>query len=307
MQSAAVLPALGIGDALLMMIASHQLQQKGCAVTTFHDSLPELSPWFPGHIFQRRLSEGDLIASLASYDLILAENDNSPLIRQLIAHHRPRLCIFYPTYLATKHAPLSSLDKVFNGNVPMTENIARAIAELIGTALPSKENGLTPPPLLVHRSKKEQILIHPTSRVPAKNWKAAGYLKLARALCSRGFKPLFCIGPQERDAWNFVTGEGFSLAESSTLCDLASLVYESGFVIGNDSLICHLASNLNIPTLIIANDEKRMRLWRPGWLKGQLVLPPAYLPNWKFLRLKENHWQHFISKGKVLRSLDKLL
>jgi heptosyltransferase III len=306
MLSAAVLPALGIGDALLMMIASHQLQNKGYAVTTFHHCLPELSAWFPGHTLQKRPPEKEFLASLAPYDLILVENDNSPRIQELIAICRSRLCIFYPTYSATKHAPLASLDKVFNSNVPMAENIACAVAELIGTSV-SKENGLTAPPTLLHRSNKNRVLIHPTSRVPSKNWKASSYLKLANALQSSGLEPLLCTSPQEKTLWDFATSKGCALADTPTLSDLASLVYESGYVIGNDSLIGHLASNLGIPTLIIASDEKRMRLWRPDWLKGELILPPRYLPNWKFLRLKEKHWQHFISLKRVLYAFNNVL
>ncbi len=302
MRTAAVLPALGIGDALLMMIASHQLQMEGYRVTTFHNSLPELTPWFPGHDLQPLPQE----ENLASYDLILAENDNSQKIKRLIDVHRPRLSIFYPTYLSSKHAPLSPLDKVFDSDLPMAENIACAVAELLSLSCPSKENGLTPPSSLIHRSNESQVLIHPTSRVPAKNWKPKGFLDVALKLCEKGLNPLFCVGPKERSEWSIVEKEGFSLADVPSLSHLAALVYESRYVIGNDSLIGHLASNLGIPTLIIANDEKRMRLWRPGWLKGQLVLPPPYLPNWKFLRIRENRWQSFISVNKVLRSFNKL-
>lgn len=307
MRTAAIIPTLGIGDAMLMMIASHQLKMEGYRVTTFHDGLPELSPWFPGHDLRIFPSLETEIETLNPYDLILVENDNSHNIRRLLEAFRPRLSIFYPTYSATKHAPLSTQDYVFNKDCPMADNIAQSIATLLNLSTPSKDNGLTPPPTLIHRSKKEQIIIHPTSRVLAKNWKAKGFLKVAQQLKTKGFYPLFCVGQTERDDWKSIEEEGFSLAHTPTLAALAEVVYESGFVIGNDSLIGHLASNLGIPTLIIANDEKRMRLWRPGWQKGQLVLPPPYLPNWKFLRLREQNWKHFITVSKVLKGFDNLL
>ncbi len=307
MQTAAVLPALGIGDALLMMIASHQLKQEGYRVTTFHDNLPELSSWFPGHDLNSFPSLETLIETLASFDLILLENDNSPKIKRLLEAFRPRLSIFFPTYSVTKHAPLSMQDFVFDSDLPMADNIAESIAAFLDLPVPSKENGLSPPPALTHRLRKERVIIHPTSRVPAKNWKAEGFLDVAVNLKLKGFQPVFCVGPNEWKAWKNIEEEGFVLIDFPTLSDLAAAVYESGFVIGNDSLIGHLASNLGIPTLIIANDEKRMRLWRPGWHKGHLVLPPSYLPNWKFLRLREQKWQHFITSNKVLRSFDNLL
>lgn len=299
MLTAAVIPAIGIGDALLMMIASHQFKMHGYEVTTFHDNLPELKSWLPGHALQTPPSDKELIASFASYDLILIENDNSPKIKHLIDNYRSRLCIFYPTYKATKHGRLSSLDKVFDPDLSMAENISIATAALLHVT-PSKENGLIAPHTLIHRSNKNQVLIHPTSRVSAKNWKAEGFVKVAKKLSSRGLKPLFCVAPTERSAWDRL---GLPLAETDSLSHLAALIYESGFVIGNDSLPGHLASNLNIPTVIIADNEKRMRLWRPDWLRGELVLPPSYLPNWKLL---QTHWQSLISPRKVFASFNKI-
>lgn len=299
MLTAAVIPALGIGDALLMLIASHQLQLKNYQVITFHNHLPELGTWLPSHKLQTLPSDEELISSLTTYDLILVENDNSPRIKLLIDHYRPRLSIFYPTYKPTKHAPLSPLDRVFDPKLSMAENTSVAIATLLKST-PSKENGLTPPNTLIHRLKKNQVLIHPTSRVPTKNWRAEGFIKVAETLSSMGLTPLFCLAPNERGAWNHL---GLPLADIPSLSHLAALIYESGFVIGNDSLPGHLASNLNIPTLIIADNENRMRLWRPDWLRGELVLPPPYLPNWKLLR---RHWHSLITTHKVLTSFNKL-
>lgn len=293
--SVAVLPAAGIGDALLMMIASHQLRSHGCRVTTFHNALPELSTWFPGHDL-KKLPE-NLIAALESYDLILVENDNSPKIKQLIANYRWRLSIFYPTYRADKHGPLAPLDHVFNPRLPMAINIASAISTLL-SAEQSQNNGLTPLASLVKRRHLKRVLIHPSSSSTQKNWKAKGFLAVANRLRAQGFTPLFCVGPQEKDAWKWIEKTGHILADAPTLSDLAALVFESGFVIGNDSLIGHLASNLEIPNLVIADEEKRMRLWRPGWLQGELVLP--------WLHLRKIPWQHFISAGKVMRAFAKL-
>lgn len=304
----AVLPALGIGDALLMMIASHQFKLKGYDVTTFHNALPELSSWFPAHNLAPLPILEELLEALTSFHLILVQNDNSSKITRFIQTFRSRLSIFYPTYCATKHPPLFPQDRVFDRNRPMAENIACAVASLLALAIPSKVNGLTPPHQgLIHRVKKERVVLHPMSRESVKNWKQTGFMTLARHLKNRDFHPVFCVGPQERNDWKFVEAQGFDLPEFDTLSQLASFIYESGYVIGNDSSIGHLASNLQIPTIIIANDEKRMRLWRPGWLLGQLVLPPPFLPNWKFLRLREKQWQHFVSPSQVLRSFNQLV
>lgn len=299
MKTAAILPALGIGDGILMMIASHQLMLRGYQVITYHNQLGELSSWFQGHAIEKIPASFE--TALSEVDLIIVENDNSEKMHAL--RKNERACIFYPTYSETKHGPLRPNDKVFNPDLPMAENCARAIASLLSFSPPSKDNGIAPPEPLTHRRYSNQVLIHPTSRDTAKNWHPRHFLSLARALRKRDFSPVFCVGPQEREEWTSVEREGFTLARIPHLEDLAELIYESAYVIGNDSLIGHLASNLEVPTLIIANDEKRMRLWRPGWLAGSLALPPSWLPNFKFCRTR---WKDFITPRKVQRQFRSL-
>ena len=290
MKTAAVIPAFGIGDALLMMIASHQLKLQGYKVTTFHHALPELASWFPDHEMESSY------LNLDSFDLIIVENDNSPKIKHLIDTYRSHLSIFYPTYSTQKHAPLHLLDRIFDESRPMADNIAEAMASFFSLPVPSKYNGLTFP---TTPPNSKQILIHPTSRVPFKNWKAKGFIKVARKLKKLDFNPVFCVSPQEQSEWQFITNEGFTLVCPPNLSHLATLVHESAAVIGNDSLVGHLASNLDVPTLIIADDEQRMRLWRPGWRQGTLVLPPRHLPDWKLLK---SNWQHFVTPNQVLKT-----
>ncbi len=310
MKTAAVLPALGIGDALLMMIASHRLAQSGYCVTTFHDNLHELSPWFPNQSFSKKPAEENLISDLKDFDLIIAENDNSPRIKQLLAaygqHNLRSLSIFYPTYSLSKHGDANHLDQIFNPDRPMAENIGIAIGSLLNSTDTCKENGITPPSHLKHRSHPCRIIIHPTSREPWKNWTRPQFLKLAKKLKRRGYDPQFCVSPHEREDWKCVIAIGCGLPEFPSLADLAAFIYESGFHIGNDSLLGHLASNLNIPTLIIANDEKRMRLWRPGWHPGKILLPPQWLPNPRFLRWKKERWQLLVPVRSALKAFDQL-
>ena len=45
MKKAAVLPAQGIGDGLLMLVASYNLQEAGYEVTTYQPLLKQLTPW----------------------------------------------------------------------------------------------------------------------------------------------------------------------------------------------------------------------------------------------------------------------
>lgn len=308
---AAVLPAKGIGDALLMMIASHQLKQAGYEVVTYHKNLLELEGWFTGGKFSKQDPLQDFFSK--EFDpatLVIFENDNGARYKILKTKREEgkltSLSIFYPTYKASKHGPLADLDQVFDPTKTMAENIGLAIAKLIGKKSSSKENGLTPPVCLRHRHFKNRVLIHPTSSTPKKNWTLFKYIQLAKSLQEEGWEPVFVLNPQERDELSYLEQEGVLLPLFKDLAALASFVFESGSMIGNDSLVGHLASNLNIPTLIIADNKERMELWRPGWLEGKLITAPSYLPNWRGFRIKERHWQKFVSCRRVLKAFRSL-
>ncbi len=292
-KTAAIFPAKGIGDALLMMVASHRLLQEGYRVTTHHSSLEELKTWFPGHLFSSDpLPHGNT-------DLIIVQNDNSPKIPTLKRAFQEKLSIFYPTYQRGKHLPLSLLDQVFDFSKPMAENIAFGIARLLRSHQVSKNNGLSPPEDLIYQKHKNQVIIHPTSSAEAKNWKKKSYIRLGLKLKKRGFTPIFALSPKEREEWIECEKYAIEMPLFETLADIAKAIYESGLLIGNDSLLGHLASNLHIPTLIIADNHERMKLWRPGWLMGEVVTPPAWIPK----HFRQKHWKTLITVNKVLAKL----
>ena len=298
MKRAAVIPSKGIGDALLMMIASHQLLLQGYEVTTFHGALRELAAWFPGH----RFADRPPLQELSAFDFALIENDNSP---EVLSLKNPKASIFYPTYKEGKHPPLSPIDQVFDADLSMADNIAEAMRVLLNLEKPSKENGLTPPKGLVHRLYLHRIVIHAGSSEAQKNWPLEKFLEVSRGLKRRGFYPVFAIEEREKEKWTALQKE--ELVFLKNLEELATLIYESGAFIGNDSLLGHLASNLNIPTLTISDDQKRMQLWRPGWLQGAVVTPQRWVPNFKPLRLRKKKWQAFVSSRRVLSVFKDIL
>ncbi len=276
-----------------MMIASEALHQAGYRVTTVHPALIELQDWLPHHTFFREVPP-----SLEGWDLVIVENDNSPKLEQLKKLRSPNLSIFYPTYSPAKHAPLSPLDQCFDAALPFAENMALAMQRLLQKEILSKDNGLKIPSGLVQHRFKERILLHPMSSQAQKNWHRSKYLALARKLQKQGLSPVFIVSPKEHCAWQEVEQEGFLVPTFPSLLALAEFTYESKALIGNDSLMGHLASNLGLPTLIIADDPRRMQLWRPAWTPGQLITPPAWTPK----PLRKNHWQHFISTQRVLKT-----
>lgn len=306
----AVIPAKGIGDGLIMMVASHMLMCQGFKVTTFSTPLKQLDKWFENHNFADRPSVENIEETFKDFDLIILQNDNTEFARKLIELYKEgkirALSTFYPTYEEHKHSHLMSLDRVFHEEKPMVDNTARAISSILGLNHISKNNGLRNPDSLNHRRYKHKVIIHPTSSCLERNWSAEKYIKLATLLQKEGYDPIFTVSPEERDEWIKNVNDRFDVPYLPTLHELANLIYESGFLIGNESGLGHLASNMQLPTLIIANHKKRIKQWRPGWYKGDVLTPSGLIPNLKGMRLRENQWRSFISPSKVFRCFKNL-
>lgn len=298
---AAVICSKGMGDGLMMMTASHRLRLEGYEVTTFQDILGELADWFPGHHFAKRST----ITSLDGFDLILLQNDNTPFSFDLIDRYRDKIFVFYASYEEKKHHPLTSDDVIFNRSEPMAKNIAEGIAQVLNKDHPIYENGLTALKGLSYRKNRKRVVIHPTSTTPKRTWSAEKFIAVAQMLEEKGWQPVFSVSPNERKEWEKRLEGQFPLPFFSDLSELASYLYESHFLIGNESGTGHLASNLGIPTLIVASCPKQMALWRPGFLLGDVITPPPYVPNFKFLRLREKKWQRYISARRILKVFEK--
>ena len=310
MKKAAVLPAQGIGDSLLMLIASYNLQEAGYQVTTFQPILEQLQDWLKNKEFQPLPHINDLEASLREQDLIILQNDNSAQSKHLIELKRQgklkQLHVFYPTYQELKHGPLDTSDYVFEEHLCMVENIAIATAKLLHLAGVSRNNGLTPLEHLTHKKHASRIILHPTSSQISKNWSADKFIHLAQKLQKQKFEVIFAVSPAEHAEWTQLLGGNWSLPLLPLLSDLAALIYESGYIIGNDSLVGHLASNLQIPSIILANDKKRMRLWRPGWLKGEVITPDSFFACFILKKRSTIQWSPHISVRAVYKKFKKL-
>ncbi len=284
--------APGIGDALIFQIASHQMAKKRVETTTFSDHFRSFGKWFQGQSAPQP-DLGKVSEIFKGFDAVFLQHDNSPKAKAIHALSLP-VYTFYGSHILSKHGPLrKGFDFVCNPNRSMADNVVSALKELFQIDA-GKENGFAPPHGLIHRKWKTRIAIHPGSSELEKNWPREKFLELGKSLEQDGYQPVFLAAPQDRHLWNS--------PPLDTLEELASFLYESGFFIGNDSGPGHLASCLGIPPLIIAGNEKQMRLWRPGWTLGAIVLPPSWFPDWKKLR---PHWKKSISVNRVINSLKR--
>lgn len=307
----AVVPSIGIGDGLIMMVASHRLLTLGYQVHTYTSALDSLKDWFQEHRFLSKPSQKDIEKIFSSYDLVILQNDNSHFCKTIIDLYRGKkikaLSVFYPSYEKQKHAPLRPLDRVFNDQKPIVDNVASAISSVLGLNNISKNNGLLSPRPLIHRKYKHRILIHPSSSTIERTWHFEKFLQIGNHLLESGFKPVFCVAPSERELFTHRIGHDFDLPYFNNLSDLASFAYESSALIGNESGTAHLCSNLQLPTVVISGCKKRMRLWRPGWYKGSVVTPLRFIPNFKGSRLRERKWKSYIFSSQVLTQFNKLI
>jgi heptosyltransferase-3 len=244
-----------ISDGLMMMCATHRLSSEGAFVITFNDKLHELTNWFPGYDFSRRLSADDVALYLESFDLVILQYDGSNYAKNvykiLSGKCKPILSVFYPTHSKYTHPPLTLYDRVFDSRLPTVDNVSLAISSLLQVRDHSKNNGLAAPSNLLHRRYKNRVAILASPRIRKK------YEKIAEEVRKLGFDPIF------------VTEDNISLG--------ASIIYESGYFIGPQSDLCHLASNLHIPTLVVSGKEP-ISLRKPGWLKSSFIIFPKWLP-----------------------------
>ncbi|GAB4184413.1 MAG: hypothetical protein Tsb0015_00280 [Simkaniaceae bacterium] len=309
---AAVISSRGIGDGIMMMVASQFLQSQGYAVTTFHNMLGQLKHWFPDHDFESLPPIEACHAVFSRFDLIVLQYDHHRLeIKLLMELYKqgkiPNLSVFYPSKESSKREVLTTWDQVFDENISMVDNVALSISSLFKLQEASKNNGLRPPFYLKPRKHKKRILIHPTRSNDAYVWPSDKFFALGKMLQKSGYEVHFVLSLQERPKWAFVEKEGFFLPALENLHELASLIYESALLIGNDSGPAHLASNMQVPTIVISNCYKRMKLWRPGWLQGAVLTPPAWILNPKGFRIREKYWDRFISPQRVFSYVQKIL
>lgn len=265
----AVVCAPGVGDAVILQIASHHLSLAGHEVITV--SPHRFGKWLPSAQF----------GNPNDCDVIFLQHDNSDRSKEIHQSNKT-VYTFYGTHKPSKHGPLrAGFDFVCDLDQTMVDNMIEAMNFLFQIRA-GPENGLTPPPGLLHRRYKKRIAIHTTSGNPDRNWPHEKFERFAQQMEKEGYEPIF-------------------LPQFSALEELTSFVYESGFFLGNDSGPGHIASCLRIPNLIIGREERHMRHWRPGW-GGEIITPPRWVPNWKGLRLREKYWKKFITTKGVIKA-----
>lgn len=123
--------------------------------------------------------------------------------------------------------------------------------------------GLPPTPPLTLKfppvDNSFDVVIHPGSGSPEKNWPRSNFLQLAKSLGDLGKSVTWCGGPTEIENKDL---EGLCTLTQTNLSHLGSSLSQSNLYIGNDSGITHLAAIVGCPTVAIFGPTNPT-IWAP--------------------------------------------
>jgi len=292
----AVISCLGLGDGLLALVLSNNLALNGHQVETFHPFLDQLQDWFP-HLPIRPFPGENIIEEFQSFFFIYDKKMDA-LIEKCLKKYPRSTYVLNP--IATPKCDYRYWEVGrFNGRLPFAENLMHFCKNVLGLEQVTKENGIKRPSGLQKFPKR--VIIHPTSSRPSKNWPKEKFLELSKRLQQQGYEPVWILTEQERKQWPDCEAPIFP-----NLSAIATCVAEAGSMIGNDSGIGHLASCLGLPTVTICRHGMVADFWKPCWSRGEIVLPPKWIPNLKGFRFRDKHWQKFVPVERVLAAFSAL-
>jgi len=299
----AVLSCLGLGDGLISLVLSHNLQANGFEVTTFHPSLKALQGWFP-HLPMQPLAQLRL-EDLSGYDRIFLFHEKTPRMLEIQQYCQKQMAdkitILNPIATLGRDYPFWEEGR-FDGSKPFVDNLITFCSDVLALPQSTKDNGIrVPQGVQLHRYPK-RVVIHPTSSRPSKNWPWERFERLASQLEQEGWEPHFLLTNEEKA----VCPKSQRSPELCNLSEMAAFVAESGAMVGNDSGIGHLASCLGLPTVTICRNRQVSLFWRPAWAPGKVLFPPAWIPNLKGMRWRDRYWQFFIPTQAVLKAFRSL-
>ena len=282
----AIFSCAGLGDCLLMLIVAENLRRAGHEVVTFHPFMQEMQGWFPG------LPIRPFPPQYEEFDRFIVVYEKSPWMKEVLdhclAHEREKTIVLNPIATPNHDYPYWE-EGQFDGKIPFADNLVTFCRDVLGIKA-EKKNGVVIPPGI--EKKPRQVVIHPTSSRPGKNWPRKKFLKLAERLKKAGFNPVFVVSPKERIDWP-------EAPAFKNLDEMVRCVAASTFMIGNDSGIGHLASLFGIPTVSLFKNERTADFWKPAFAPNIAMIPKGWLPNLKGLRWRDKYWHWGISVQRV--------
>lgn len=298
----------GLGDGINCLVLSNNLHLNGYQVDTYQNSVGSMQNWFPHLPVKGYPGVEELLRILHAYEIyFVVWNDSSDFVKKLIEEGKRRfpekmkVIYLYPSPNIVNEVYYA--DCLTDPEASVAENMRIICEQVMHLPKITKSNGFIAPEGLEYRKHPKRVVIHPTSARMTRNWPKEKFVKLALHLKEEGYQPVFVPGAKDLDGWKEV---GIEVVDFGTLDGLARYVYESGFLIGNDSGLGHLASALGIATLTLCRRKAWAKMWAPSFCKGIVLTPSSLIPNIRGLRLRDRHWQKFISVNRVRRGFEIL-
>jgi len=310
---AAVFLHNGLGDGVNGLVLSNNLQLNGWKVDTYQNVMGGMQSWIPHLSIKPYPCIADLSKVLSSYDwFFVVQNDTDEFVLKLIEEGKRRfpdrfkVIYLYPSKYIVDEPYYA--DCLVNPTLSIAENMRLFCERILHLPKITGSNGFIPPADLVHRKFMKRVLVHPTSARETRNWPREKFVKLALHLKEEGYDIHFIVGKEkEIEAWSEVLKFGIQLPFFANMDLLARFFYESGYLIGNDSGLGHLASSLGIPVLTFCRKKTWANMWAPSFHKGVVLTPSSLIPNISGFRLRDRHWQKFISVGMARRGFERLI
>lgn len=299
----------GLGDGVNCLVLSNNLHLNGWKVDTYQNTIGSMQNWFPHLPVLPYPKMEELPRILSSYDwFFVVQNDAFEFVIKLIQEgkrrfpDRVKVIYLYPSRNIVNEPYYS--DCLTDPAATIAENMRLFSEKILHLPKITKSNGFIPPTGLEFRKYGKRVAIHPTSARVTRNWPKEKFVKLALHLREEGYDPVFIPGAKEKAEW---VDTGIEVADFANLDQLTRFLYESGYLIGNDSGLGHLASAVGIPTLTFCRRKTWANMWAPGFQKGVVVTPSAWIPNIRGLRLRDRHWRSFITVGMARRGFERLI
>jgi heptosyltransferase III len=306
MKKCAIFCSFGLGDGLLFLILSHNLELNGYQTTTYHNSLDQLKNWFINLNIKKYPDISDVYEELCQYDLIIINKDSNTVNKEIQKISKRDFSKITYFLKPTTYKGKRDLKKEYlHPEISMAQNLVNFCNNELNLKNVIKSNGITPLKNLQFK-KFKRVVIHPTSRQSSRNWPREKFIKLAKLLKLKKYDVSFVMSREEREHWIDIKKHGIDLPSFENLSKLAQYIYESKFFIGNDSGVSHLASCLNIPSLTIFTTKRKVALWKSDFSYSKQIWPWSILPNIKGLRLRDKYWKKLISTNCVYRKFNKL-
>jgi hypothetical protein len=318
-----------LGDGLIHLMMSYNLQRNGFDVTHYGNSAHQMRHWLPCLNIRPYPPFDQLETELADYDLAIVfppralrdrlDAASTVKLREkwlLFGLKTPETWHFdHAERIRKTHPDLyEPLKRLLHcghsirfrkdSTESMVEIVLQFMHEKMQLETVTKALPVVAPVGLQYRRYRHRIIISPDSgnNSQKKDWRPASFLKLCERLKKKNYAPEIVVAPKNHALWVNRVGNAFPVPRFDDIGDLCVYLYESGLVIANDSGNGHLASFLEIPVITLYRKKNPLFTWRPDFGLGKVITPNIRLPPWcnKFL------WRHLVSPSKIISAVEQL-